>query len=432
MPWRPEPGSPLDVTSGSFKPGIDWTNRKKRPPGYKETGVTMAQETAIRRRNTRLAAGKKAVAAAKPKPKPKPKPAAGGSLANTGPSPEIAALMGLDPAAMAAAEFGPQYELLNRLRSQAESRYGGAARDVSGMYGQLADEFRRQEAGIKGQYGAAGKAITGQLSSANQALQSNFAKSREEIANRAARMGTTEGLGQLSAESAGQQNQYSGLLSAIAQNYQGLNTAGQQSAVDYNRDTAATTDLMGADAKQAMLGALQSALDEYGNKELELRGGEGAARNKYGLSVTDMLMEAQQNAQSNELNRAKLAQEGELGWGRLELGKSELAQRAREAVAKTTEAKLPDFRSMPADVALGTMAQQLYPNNPVAQRNAMSAIQDTLARGTAGGDKHWNNVTDFMADVARRNPGAVDYNQLEQLARIFYEKIAGGANKPYG
>jgi hypothetical protein len=436
MPWSPAPGSPL-YNVGGYKPDINWTNKPaRRPPGFKETGVTQAQETAIRRKNARLAAGKKAAAAAKPKPKPKPKPVvpSGGSLANTGPSPDVAALMGLDPNAMASAEFGPQYELLNRLRSQAESRYGGAARDVSGMYAQLADEFRRQEAGIKGQYGAAGKAYAGQLGSANKALQANFAQSRDEIAKRAARMGTTEGLGQLSAESAGQQNQYSGLLSAIAQNYQGLNTAEQQSSVNYNRDTAATTDLMGADARQNIMGALQSALDEYGNKELELRGSEGAARNKYGLSVAEMLQEAQQNAQSNALNQARLASEQELGRGKLELGAAELEQRTQEARNKAlAPVKGPDFKNLPPDQALAAMAAQLYPNvGDSTRRAAIDAILHTFSRGAEGMDRQWNNVSEFMADVQRRNPNARDYSQLEALARLFYEKMAGGYNKPYG
>lgn len=403
-------------TRGHFDPkfglmvglkGQDLTLRNPNA-GYKDTGFSMNDETAYRRAQSVRAAADAAAAAA-PKSKPK-KPASPNPAA-------LADLLGLDAGAMADKEFDPQFALLNQLASQATTRYGKAGKDVSGMYAQLADEFRKQESGIKGQYGAQDKALVSQQNAATGTMAADYAKSRDELASRAARLGVADTVPTLDKESANQQNQTAGLLSAIAANFRGANTMNQGSAVDYNRDTAATTDLMGADARQAFAMKLQQALDEYSNKNLELQGQKGAAENKYGLSIQE-----QENAQEKARADAEAAKSGQkLKW---DIAKLQYAPKA---------AGEPNYKNMPADVGMATLAQKLYPNVGDSTRsNAVQAILDTVARGDKTGKKKWANVEDFLSSVASRNQGATDYNQLRALGRLYYEKIAGGSDKPYG
>jgi hypothetical protein len=189
------------------------------------------------------------------------------------------------------------------------------------------------------------------------------------------------------------------------------------SAVDYNRDTAATTNMMGADAKQAFAMKLQQALDEYSNKRLELQGQKGAAENKYGIEV-----QGQQNAQ--EKTRADAALQAAKMKQAMDIAKLQFAPKT---------AAEPNYKAMPADVAMTALAQKLYPNvGASTQHNAIQAILDTVARGDKTGKKKWSGVEDFLSSVASRNEGATDYNQLRALGRLYYEKIAGGSAKPYG
>ena len=355
-------------------------------------------------------------AAIRATPKPKPK-----SPASVVPNDSSLGMPTYDIESMLNAEFDPQYALLNRLRQQATSRYTTAGKEVGGMYEQLAKQFRGQEGGIKAEHAAAATALKNSLASATGDVANEFAKSRADIAERAARLGVETGAGQRMTEAADQQNNITGLMNAITQNWQGLNTAQQSSDIEYNRENANTTQMMGADARQSFAGMLQSALDDYGNKELELRGQEGAAGNKYRLSIADMLQEAQKNSQSNQIDQGKLL-----------LGQAELAQRVKEAAAKAAAsgAREIDYRNMPADRALEAMAAQMYPNSQAAH-NAMQAITDTISRGYRG-DRYWTDVQDFMDSVAARNTGANDYNSLAALARLYYGKITGGKNGAYG
>src|SRR4030095_4794526 len=325
----------------------------------------------------------------------------------------------LDPGAMASREFDPQFQLLNKLQQQAEARYGKAGRDVSGMYAQLADEFRGQEAGINKQYGAAGAALKGQLASATGALSADMAKSRDEITKRAARLGVADVVPQLSNESAAEQNQYSGLLQAISQNYQGANTANQQADVSYNRNTAGTTDLMGVDARQNFEAMLQNALNEYGNKRLELQGQQMGAENKYALENQGM-MNAQEKARADAAaEAARLKQQWNIA--QLQYG------------PKAAEAKEPDYNKLPSDIALSTMAQKLY-GTPDSQQNAMRAILDTFQRGakSQGYKRNWTNVNDFLDALRYRNQGATDWDKLAALGSLYFSKQSGGGNKSFG
>lgn len=359
--------------------------------------------------------------------KNKPGGAAGGAIPNQAAalSPDIAAMLGLDPGQMAHNEFAPQYDLLNNLRIEAENKYGKAGHDVGGMYDALSKSIKGNEGAIKGQYSASGKGIGDAYNQAIAQTNQSFGDSRNQVAELAKRLGIEAGLPSALEDGVNQQGRLAGLLASNKANQQGVNTLLGNNDVAYNRESADTAGLAGVNARSDFKARLLDALNGFDNKSLELRGQEAQAANKYDLSIRDMM-------QQSQAARDKLAHDDELGHARLLLDQGKLKLDSDKFnYEKGQPPKGSDPSKLGAYETLANLAGNLY-GNDVAANNAAQAIEDTFTRGAPGADRRWTDANEFLRDVAARNPNANDYRQLQQLALAFYEKIAGGANKTFG
>lgn len=336
----------------------------------------------------------------------------------------------LDAAKMAADEFAPQYQLLNQLRQQANSKYTTAGKEIGGMYDSLAKATLGQEAGIKQNYAAAGSKIGGAFNDAINQTNKSFSGSRNDIAEIAKRLGVQAGVPSALSEGAEQQSRLVGLLGANKANTEGVNTLLGNNDVAYNRDTANTTKLAGANARTDIKNRLLDILAGYGNKELELKAGQSEAANKYGLSIKDMMQQAQLAREKMAMEASSKSQSDELNRARLMLDQAKYGLENDKFLA--SQGNAASKASSPYEL-LAQTASKLY-GNDVAATNASKAIEDTFTRGY-NGDQSWNNAADFINDVMRRNPRSMgvggDSRQLQQLALQFYTALAGGANKSF-
>ena len=339
-----------------------------------------------------------------------------------------------DPNVMAANEFAPQYQLLEQMRQQANSKYSQAGNTIGGMYDALAKAMKGEESGIKANYAATGSAIGKAYNDAINETSHNFSQSNNEIAAIAKRLGVQAGVPAALAGGAEQQQRLAGLMAAQGANFQGVNALLGNNDVAYNRNSADTTRLAGVNARNDYKQKLLDVLAGYDNKGLELKGEENAAANKYGLSIADMKQQArlaeeklaadaQSQAQSNEFRQAQLMlDQARFGLDTDKFNASQASQ------ANQANKNLSPYE------ALASTANKLY-GNPVSAGNAAKAIEDTFTRGY-NGDKSWNNASEFIDAVMRRNPNSMhnggDYAQLQQLALQFYTMLAGGAGKGYG
>lgn len=338
--------------------------------------------------------------------------------------------LGLDADAMAAAEFAPQYQLLNQMRQQANKKYDSAGREIGGMYDSLAKATLGQESGIKQNYAGAGKSIGAAFNDAIKQTNQSFSGSRNDIAQIAQRLGVQAAVPSALSEGAEQQSRLVGLLGANKANTQGVNTLLGNNDVAYNRDTANTTKLAGVNARSDIKNRLMELLAGFGNKELELKGAEQAAENKYGLSIKDMMQQAELAREKMALESSSRAQSDELERAKLMLDQSKFGLENDKFLA--SQRPTLGKNATPYEL-LADAANKLY-GNEVAATNASKAIEDTFTRGY-NGDQSWNNAADFINDVMRRNPRSMgnggDSRQLQQLALQFYTALAGGAGKSF-
>lgn len=406
----------MSSSQGLGGPG-NATRVSRTSGGYQERGLSIQEETALRRAAARRAAatvGQAHANSALP----------GGGSSGGSVEDIFAALSG---AGMAQNEFAPQYDLLNNLRHQAEDRYGRAGKEVGGMYDSLSKAIRGQEGGIKQNYNQAGSAIGSAYNHAIDETNNSFSDSRNQIADLAKRLGIQAGLPSALSDGAEQQGRLAGLMASNAQNFQGVNTMLGNNEVDYNRQSAETAGLAGVNARSDFKARLMDALNGFDNKQLEIQGEQAAAGNKYDLSIAEMKQKAEEA-------KAKLAQTGqgqEIAKGRLMLDTERYGLDTKKFQYQQNQPpKAPDPSKMSAYESLANIAHSLY-GNDVAAKNASQAVEDTFNRGY-NGDKSWTNLQDFTNAVLARNKGAADYRQLAQLAEAFYTKMAGGAGKAFG
>jgi hypothetical protein len=341
--------------------------------------------------------------------------------------------IGMDPGVMAANEFGPQYQLLDQMRKQQTGKYTEAGNTVGGMYEALSKAMRGNEGNIKRDYADSGKSIGKAYNDAINATSAGFSDSRNDIGDVAKRLGLDAGFGSAVSGGAEQQQRLMGLLAANSANQQGVNTLLGNNDVQYNRQEADTAGIAGVNARKDFKSQLMDALAGLDNKQLELKGAENEAANKYGLSIREMQQQSQLAREKMQADAAQQQGTDELAQARLMLDQSKYGLDVDKFRASQSQPGAAPKNQTPYEMLAGT-ARKLY-GNDVAAGNAAKAITDTFTQ--RDGDHNWDNASDFISDVLRRNPQAIhsggDYQQLQQLALQFYTQLMGGnAGKAYG
>jgi hypothetical protein len=349
---------------------------------------------------------------------------------------------GPSAAKMAHDEFVPQYELLDNQRKQTAAKYKTAGHDVGGMYDALAKAMRGEQAGIKTDNAATTSKIGGAYNDAIQATKTDAAKDDAQVAAMARRLGVDAAMPDAQAQSNDTTALLTGLLAANKANQTSVSTQLGQNEVDYNRNSADSANMAGVNARSDFASQALDANNNFDNQQLQLKGAEGTAKNKYGLTIADMLQQsqlahdkiaadqqqaqmaalakAQQDAADNEFRQAQLG----ISSGQLDLANDKF-KASQEAAANKPAAVSKD-----PYVVLAQTADHLYNGNKVASGNAVKAVQDAFARGG-----HFATAQDFVKYLLSRNGGGhpQDAAQLMQLGTNFYNALAsGGAGKPIG
>lgn len=334
---------------------------------------------------------------------------------------------------MASKEFKPQYDLLNQLSGQAKTKYNAAGKNVGGMYDALAKAMRGEETAIKADYGANSSAVGNAYNNAIKSVKDNQTNSNNDVAAIARRLGVSEAVPAANQDGNNQAALLQGLMQSNKANSMSTSQQLGQNEVDYNRNSADTTQMAGINARSDFQSKLMDVLGGYDNKRLEVKANQGQAENKYGLSIADMIQQAQlahdkiaatsqsdaasaaakaqQDASANEFKQAQLG----IQQGQLDLANDQFKYKASHPAAAKTS-------NMDPYEKLASTASYLYHGNDVAAANARKAVTDTLSRGY-NGNTNFATVQDFIKAVLGRNPGAHDADQLAQLAATFYSGL---------
>jgi len=343
---------------------------------------------------------------------------------------------------MAHDEFAPQYQLLDNQRKQTDAKYKKAGHDVGGMYDALAKAMRGEQAGIKADNAATTSRIGGAYNDAIASTKAEAKNSGDALAAMARRLGVDAAMPEAQAQADDTTRLLTGLMGANKAAQVSTSEQLGQNEVNYNRDSADTTNLAGVNARNDFASQALDANNNFNNQQLQLKGAEGTAKNKYGLTIADMLQQsqlahdkiaadqqqaqmaalakAQQDAADNEFRQAQLG----ISSGQLDLANDKF-QASQEAAANKPAAVSKD-----PYVVLADTADKLYNGNKVASGNAVKAVQDAFARGG-----HFATAQDFVKYLLSRNGGGHpdDQAQLMQLGTNFYNALAsGGAGKPIG
>lgn len=332
----------------------------------------------------------------------------------------------MNPASMAANEFGPQYALLDRMAQEAQGKYTAAGNQVGSMWDALSKQTAGNENHIKQNYAQSGAATGKAFNDAIAATNGAFSDSRSQIADIAQRLGVSAAVPSALSDGSNQQARLDALIGNSGANWQGLNNTLGNNEVSFNRNNANIDTQSGINARGNFQSQLMAALNALGDKRLTLQGQQGAAQNTYGLDIA----KNQQTAQTANADRASLDQYHQ---AQMMLDAAKLKQAADQFQQTNGSAA---NKNLSATEYLAQQAANEYGGAGVSAENAKNAILDTVSQGdpnNPGAAMHWKNAGDFVQSVLARNPNSQhnggDYRQLEQLALDYYTRLAGGANK---
>lgn len=329
-----------------------------------------------------------------------------------------------DPAAMAAAEFNPQFSLLDQMAAQAKTGYGKASADIQNAWNLLSNATAQRAAPTKAAFAKMQADNASGYGNVTKNTDAAYEAAKAEILANAKRTGTMDTVGSLLADLANNRMELNQKTGSLQGNWAGFeNVMGQQAQTDIAND-AESAKWGGINAKSDYAGKLQAALNDIANKRLQTQAAEGAAKNKYAMDITGARTQAQNAWDTLQTSRAGQA---------IQLAQDKL--KAQQDAATAANKPIDTTKLTPTEY-LSYLAKIQYPNvGDSTRQNAIKAIQDTFTIGY-GGKRSWANAADFVAAVLQRNPNAAkkggDAQQLAQMAQDYYAKISGGANRPYG
>lgn len=396
-------GIPLSNSNGTpYIPGL---------PVYNES------YSAANPANPWVALNAAAVAAAK-----KNSAAASSSSVTPNTDPFIDFYAGLDPEKMVRREFDPQYSLISQMEGQAKKRYTAAGNEIGQGWDLLAKSIAGREKGLKAAGTARTKAATSGFENVGKKSDAAIDQARAQLIADAQRTNTMEQIAPLLAQLASQKATLRSESGSRGANWGAFETQMGANEVEANRLAADNAKWGGIGARADFSTRLQSALDELGNKRLEIKGNEGGAFNKYSMDLAGARTSAKAAWDALQTQRADQA---------IKIAASE-AKAAADA-AKAAQPKAIDPSKLTPAEYLAYTAKGLYsrPGEGGGRaQNAANAIMDVARSG-----KRWTNVTQFVNDVLKNNPNAShaggDARQLAQLANDYYLRVTGGANKPW-
>lgn len=360
-----------------------------------------------------------------------PPPAASGLPSGGGfePSSPFTPYSGPSGDAMAKNQYADQYALLNKMRGDTTTNYTNAGNEMGGIYEALAKQMAGQTAGIKQQYNASGTAIGNQYNSAIKQSDAGYDKSRSALSQMAKSLGIQQGLPGAQEEGHNQQNWLNGLMRANQANDVNTNRHMGNSEASFNDRNAQIENNMGASSRQDFKNRMLQALSGIDDKQLAVKSNQAESANKYNLDIASMNSRAKSEWDSNETRRQDNWNTNQTNQARNEadLGRLSLDSDIAERKFAAEQNKPIDQSKMNAYDLLAVDANTAYNGDPQDAQKAIKIIQD-MWDGGWGGNKDWTSSSDFYNDVVRSNPAAAS-SQLSRLANLFYQKIAGGANK---
>ena len=309
---------------------------------------------------------------------------------------------------MANAEFGPQFQLLAKMRKDATTNYTKAGKDIGGMYATLASAIRGEAPSVKKEYKETGQDIGNAYNTAINSTKSDHAESRSATSSLAARLGVSESVPAVNAESSKQQNMLTGLMGANKANQQSLTTQLGTNESSYNRSEANTSDAAGVNAKSDFAQQLQRALQGIGNQELGLMGQKAAAKNKYSMGISSNMSDAEKWQSERDLQRERLN-----------------LDRDKFDFDKIPTTKPGDAAAQDPYQILDSTARSLYPGDEQGATNAYQIVQGAFNSAGAEGaitlPIFLDYVTNTYADSANAAP--LDKQKLQRMATMFYQRV---------
>lgn len=336
--------------------------------------------------------------------------------------------MDLDPAQMAQDQFSPQFEMLANLRGEAETRGNANANSVEQLYQALANQVRGEGvAKTQGQYADSGAELQSIHDIATGSVQGAAQESNADMADVMRRLG----IGEAAPDALEHvEQERSRAINSLAGNFQAnssANTQFGQNMVDFQQNTANTSDMAGANAKADTLSQLGQILSGYDNKKLDLTGQQSAAENQYAMQIAGMQNDAFSAQQDNIWRQMEAATEQQR-W-EAEFGHTQEQDRAAAEIS-AREYAASQAEAAANAVSGGANSERSYTNDPIGHATSIAA----QLFPTDGPNGHSYNSTRAQASISGVQDAIQSMNQRQAqmtLSNLYDELDRRFPNNPY-
>jgi hypothetical protein len=177
--------------------------------------------------------------------------------------------------------YGPQHQIINNLRSQANSNATTSNAALKAMYAALQKDIGAQSATINRDYNTEKTGISNAYTGGRKQIANTYTQANNEVVAKLDKLGISAAASdpRLLAQNAQDSSFLQGLLTSSNQGAQNAANLQQKSSLDYNTGQRNAAGAAGIESRNALAALLSNRLSDLGNQELGVSSQQAAAQN---------------------------------------------------------------------------------------------------------------------------------------------------------
>lgn len=315
-----------------------------------------------------------------------------------------------DPAALANAEFAPQFAALEALAKAQKQRYDVSNADMGRMYESLAQSTLNRVPVVKEGFDATGKQIGQNYLDTSNKVTDNYSKSANELASLMERLGIQQAAPTVFAQSQKELGTALGDLASRSLNNVDTNTRLGQNEVTYLGRTADTNRLAGKNQQADLMKQLLALQAQNDASRSTLQAQKAAAANQYSIGIAKSKQDSAQAQLAAELKKAGLELDAAKFAHLVDMDTASLNIKTQDSL----------YGSKDPSAILSNRAYSVFNGDSQAASNAtlsvMNAYQDSGGQSLVG-------MLDAINKMPTANPQ--DKDKYKQLAVDFWNRVKG-------
>ena len=215
-----------------------------------------------------------------------------------------------NPSEMTEEQYAPQFAMLDRLNSDARSRYNTNNAQMGNMYGALQNSIRGDATGIKTNYDTAGKELATNYSNTQKSVAGAQSASKAQTAEIFKRLGIEAAAPETMASTDAANDVWNKLMASSNQRATTANTENKASSLDYNNSMQQRAGFEGKNQQAGLLGQFQDFLNQNEVKRLGIQSEKSQTQSGYQMKLMDMYkgMADSQTSSSNAQYKMQMDQ----------------------------------------------------------------------------------------------------------------------------